>query len=88
MVSGVEFQITPIGGGAALKVTVPLVAVVGTNKVPVRDVLAKVPAGVYDLRARFLDPGGQPSIYSDPALSLRVRVKNPPQPTNVGVVDN
>jgi len=86
-VTEAEFQYSPPGGQQRL-VRLPLVAIVGENRVSVTDALAGIPAGVYDLQVRLLDPGGQASTYSVPVLSVRVRVKNPSAPQNVRVVDN
>jgi hypothetical protein len=83
-VTEAEFQFTPLTG-QQLRVRVPHVGVAGENRVAVKDALLNVPAGVYDLQLRLLDPGGQPSTYS-PILSIRVRVKNPSAPQNVRVV--
>ncbi len=86
-VAEVEFQYSPPeGGGQQRWVKIPFVATTGENRVPVREALAGIPAGIYNLRVRLLDPGGQPSTYSTPLLSIRVRVKNPSAPANVRVV--
>ncbi len=85
-VAEAEFQFTPpAGAGQQRWVRVPHTGVAGENRVPAKDALVGIPAGVYDLQLRLLDPGGQPSTYS-PVLQLRVRVKNPSAPQNVRVV--
>ena len=85
-VTQAEFQFVPAAGGAPRSVTVAHSGVSGENRVPVGQVLGGIPAGIYDLNVRLLDPGGQTSTYSVPVLSIRVRVKNPDKPTNVRVV--
>ena len=86
-VTRVEFRfIDPANPGNAPRlVTTAHTGTVGENRVPVRDALAGISAGIYDLQVRLLDPGGQSSDYS-PVLQLRVRVKNPSAPKNVRVV--
>lgn len=82
-----EFQYSPpAGAGQQRWVRLPLAAVIGENRVAVKDALAGIPAGIYDLQVRLLDPGGQVSTYSIPVLSVRVRVKKPSAPQNVRVV--
>jgi hypothetical protein len=80
------FRFTPEDGGSDRMVKVPHVGVPGENRVPAPEALAGVPAGVYDLQVRLIDPGGQSSGYSTPVLVIRVRVKNPSPPANVRVV--
>ena len=85
-VAQAEFQFSPpAGGGQQRWVKVDHVGTAGENRVPVSEALVGVPAGIYDLQVRLLDPGGQPSTYT-PVLSIRVRVKNPSAPQNVRVV--
>lgn len=83
----VEFQYSPPeGAGQQRWVKLPLVVVSGENRVDVKEALVGIPAGIYHLRVRLLDPGGQASTYSTPILNIRVRVKNPSAPQNVRVV--
>lgn len=85
-VTEAEFQYTPPpGAGQQRWVRLPHTGVAGENRIAVKDALVAIPAGIYDLQLRLLDPGGQPSTYS-PVLSIRVRVKNPSAPQNVRVV--
>lgn len=87
-VTAVEFRYVLTAGGAQpIMRRAVSVIVSGTTEVAVKDVLNGVPAGVYDTSVRLLGQGGQPSAYS-PALSIRVRVKNPSTPTNLRVVGN
>ena len=86
-VTEAEFQYTPPpGAGQQRWVRLPHVGVAGENRVAVKDALLGIPAGIYDLQLRLLDPGGQASTYSLPVLQIRVRVKNPAAPTGVRVV--
>ncbi len=80
----------PGTGDGHVTVSLPLVAVVGENRITMKAALVGVPAGIYDLNVRLIGAGGNPSTYSTPVLGpLRVRVKNPAAPTNVrGVGDN
>lgn len=88
----VEFHyqpVPPVAGsadGGHLTIYLPLVAVVGENRILIRNTLVGVPGGVYDLKAVLIGVGGTRSAHSDPALSVRVRVKNPDRPTALRVV--
>jgi len=91
----VEFHYMPdppiaiagVGAGDGHRtVGIPLVATVGENVITMKLALVDIPEGVYNLNVRLIGVGGNPSQYSTPVLSLRVRVKNPDKPTNVRVV--
>lgn len=84
-VAEVEFQFTPATGAPVL-VRFPLVPIVGSNVVAMKDALKAVPGGVYDMRARWYDQASQPSAFSDPALVVKNTVNPPAPPANVGVV--
>lgn len=73
-------------GDGHVTIMLDLEATVGENIIPMRTALAGVPAGTYDFSVRLFGVGGNPSTYSDPVLSIRVRVKNPAPPTSVRVV--
>ena len=74
-----------IADGGHRTVKVPLEAVVGENRVPLRDALEGIPEGVYDVKAVLIGVGGNWSAHS-PALSIRVRGRNPAAPRNLRVV--
>jgi hypothetical protein len=79
--------VTPVGGGDGhITVSIDQVATVGENVIPMQTALLGVPEGIYDLNARLIGVGGNPSSYSTPVLSVRVRVKNPAKPTGLRVV--
>lgn len=87
LVAEVEFQFTPTATGAApVLVRFPMVPVIGSNLVLMKDALKAVPGGTYDLRARWFDQAMQPSAFSDPPLRVKNTVNPPGPPLNVGVV--
>lgn len=92
-ISTVVFRFVDPGGTQPMifqTVTLPSPVIVGTTKVPVKDVLVDVPPGDWDMQVRLRDEAGQESQLSlvTDLSRLTVTAKNPSAGKNVRVVDD
>jgi len=80
----VLFGMKKVAGGREFTKSCDIPVVAGETKFPVREVIAGLSVGEYQLGMKLIDVAGQESAFSMPIL-INVRAKKPAPPTNVRV---